>query len=181
MRKLKCCLSLLEVSVAIFLTGIILSFLWTFYKDTLFTQKKLQTESLYAHQVMLTKTRLSLLIQEVAQDPTNSISTPDHYLLFSYNHLLDPDPAFRGKISSYLYLDRSNRLCLTSFGTAGKCRQEILFFPLKKFQFELFDLKNLLWSSKGLDTLPLWVHVKLDDLDLYFRSLHVEGATEVHL
>ncbi len=187
-RKRKHPLSLLEVAVAISLTGILLSVLWSTYHTWYKTYIQMQKTQTQVHKHIFVKQRLEALSSLLAIPSkeeflfTPSVKGEPPSLCFYYKGEADPDPSFNSKLSSLLYVDNAKQLCLTTWNEEGKYRQEILRDGIYDLSFSFFDPQNNLWEPEWQENLshpPLWVKVKIKtaegDEEIQIRTALVEG------
>ena len=169
--KKKSSLTLLEVSIALFLTGILLTTLVSLYRDWLISFQKVQKEEVLAHKYLFLKHRLTQISSLLAkrEDPIffsleeNIEGFPA--LCVSYDNAPDPDPSFNGPVTSTLYVDSQKNLCLKTVSKKNEIRLEILFHPISSFSLSYFDLQTNLWRDdwpKSFNEIPLWVRFKIE-------------------
>jgi type II secretory pathway component PulJ len=172
-KKLKSYFTLLEVSIAIFLTGILLSSLWGFYHQSYKAQKAMQKELYKTHKELFLHQRLETLFAQIASPeelsslftPENSSSFSSPCLGFSYEHRIDPDPLFNGNARSLLYVDDKKRLNLATWPKNQEhCRIEILCTKVQELKISFFNQQTNNWQAAWEEEafpLPLWVKIAL--------------------
>jgi type II secretory pathway component PulJ len=169
--KVRSSLTLLEVSIALFLTGILLSSLVELYREWLISFQEVQKKEILAHKYLFLKHRLQQISALLAkrEDPIffsleeNMEGFPA--LCFSYDNAPDPDPSFNGPVTSTLYVDSKKNLCLKTVSKKNEIRLEILFHPISSFSPSYFDLQTNLWKDdwpKSFNEIPLWVRFKIE-------------------
>ena len=187
--KKKRALTLLEVTVAIFLTGILLSSLWQIYHNWYKSYQKIQSLQLKTHKLFFLKQKLDcLFFLTSVPDQGNFLFTPEDLintypsLCLSYKGGPDPDIAFNGILRSLLYVDNLKQLCLSTWSSDLQNRTEVLSTKISDFEIELFDHQINNWQKtwpETLDHLPLWIRLTIKNEEgsecLTFRSLHPEG------
>ncbi len=187
LRKKRHSLTLLEMMVAFFLVGILLSTLWGLYHNWLLTSQKNQKRQTQVHKILFLKERLdkiALLTSSSQEEDQNFLFTPLEKaeglptVCFSYENAPDPDPAFNGKVCSLLYLNSIKQLCLATWAQENKPRIDFLFGPVDSFSLSYFDPQTNFWRDDWPETfhhLPLWMRLKIDGnekLELLFRLDH---------
>lgn len=154
MRKRNYSLTLLEVIVALSLTGILLAFLWQSYfnsqKQLMTTQRK-KTESL---QKMLFQEKVSNLIAALVKEDSEKLLYTVPSKISSYPMLVfktflpvDLDPDFSGPVLSALYLTDAKDLCLVNWASNNKMRSEVLLKEISSCRFLFFDAKKKQWEE----------------------------------
>ncbi len=174
MKKRKQPLTLLEIVIALFLTGIILTTLLVFFKDYSLTNIKLKTvkEHVLARQTCYL--RLNNLFSSM-QTPKNGTSGfyTDTYnesakeaLFFTFNNGADLDPDFCNTLKGVLYLTKGGALHLIIQGEGGKTRKEVLFQNLSQFTLQFFDEEEKNWSPswpRSKEKPPLMLKIELPE------------------
>lgn len=158
MQRKKRALTLLETLIALSLTSLILSFLFSFLVETSRTEKKLEEARAKVTQRGYFQMRMQSLLSSIDKnslDPffyttlLESSSQPVLEVLF--DHGIDPDPLFCGVLRGEIYLDEKNNLTLLfkplNPNHGGTERKEILFPKIRRFEMEF--LGNTLASEKG--------------------------------
>ncbi len=187
-RKKKYSLTLLEITVAFFLVGVLLSSLWGIYYSYLVTHQKNQKIQAEAYKLLFLKERLDKIASLVASSPSkeekNTVFTPQEKVegiqtvCFSYHNAPDPDPAFNGRVCSLLYMNSIKQLCLATWSTEKTPRIDILLQGTTSFSLNFFDPQINLWRNDWPDTIkhiPLWMRLNIDGqekLELLFRLDH---------
>jgi type II secretory pathway component PulJ len=177
--KKKYTLTLLEVCIAFFLVGILLSSLWGLYHRWLKTYQQNQKTQTQIHQLALFKEKMDQIAMFVGSPPPeekekNSLFTlPEKIeeapaLYFSYYQEIDPDPLFLGKVGSLLYMVPSKKLCLATWPideqTGVEARIECLLEPASSFSVSFFDPQTNYWRKDWpdhMERLPLWMKLEI--------------------
>ena len=188
-RKKKYSLTLLEISIAFFLVGILLSTLWGLYHSWLLTYQKNQKTQTQLHKILFIKNRLDKVIMLVASPPAqetdkNFLFTPEEKIegsstvCFSYLNAPDPEIAFNGEVRSLLYLNSIKQLCLATWSFEKEVRIDCLLESVTSFDLSYFDPQTNHWREDWPDSfgrLPLWMRLKTkgsENLNLLFRIDH---------
>ncbi len=184
-KKVKQALTLLEVNIAIFITGILLSALWGMYHNWYKSYEKAQKMQTNIHRTLFIKHRLEQVFSLVARTgKSHFMFSPseegEKSLCISYEGPVDPDPFFNKTLRSLLYKDELNRFCLATWASEEASRVEVLLDKVSLLEFFFFDTQTASWQTswkEDLDHLPLWVkvHIKRDKEDeiFIFRSEHL--------
>ena len=144
--------TLLEVLIALILTGIVLSFLFGFFrhvsmakaKNKIVKDKVLNVESCYL--------RLQSLFSHFSEDEgcwLVTLSIPEAKgpaLLISCDEGLSPDPAFCGPIYNMLYVTKAHQLCLCCWTKeGGAVKVDTLLRKVEGISYAFFSDKK--WSD----------------------------------
>ncbi|MBS0627881.1 MAG: prepilin-type N-terminal cleavage/methylation domain-containing protein [Verrucomicrobia bacterium] len=164
-KKVKQALTLLEVNIAIFITGILLSALWGLYYNWYKSYDKAQKIQSELHNILFAKCRLEQIFDRVAKSKKDQfVFTPEKEvtLCLSYEGGPDPDPLFNKTLRSLLYKDDRGRFCFATWSPTLESRVEVLLDEVSSLEFFFFDLQTASWQStwkEEIDHLPLWVKV----------------------
>lgn len=109
------------------------------------------------HSKILARQRLQTRLQDLFMTLNISASSPlfteklsqekKESLILTFNHGIDPDPAFSGSVLGKLYLDEEKNFCLALWPIDAKkekalpWRKEILFSHIEDFRFEFLGEK----------------------------------------
>lgn len=184
-KKVKQALTLLEVNIAIFITGVLLSALWGMYHNWYKSYEKAQKMQTNIHRNLFIKHRLEQVFSLVARPgKSHFMFTPSEQgektLCVSYEGGADPEPSFNRTLRSLLYKDGINRFCLATWASEEECRVEVLLDKVSSLEFFFFDPQTASWQAswkEELDHLPFWVkiHIKREKEDEVFilKSEHL--------
>jgi hypothetical protein len=187
LRRKKNFLTLLEISIAIFLLGILLSSLWSMYHRWMVTYQTQQTKQMQVHKILFLKQRLEQISEYMSGAPSdkeNTLFTPKEKsegfqtVCFSYQNAPDADPSFNGRVWSLIYLGPHKKLYLATWGYEEKTRVDVLLDFVDSLSFSYFDPQTNIWREDWPDSfehLPLWMRLKLnekDPINLLFRIQH---------
>jgi hypothetical protein len=185
--KKRFALSLIEVMIALFVTGIIISFLWRAFfqtqKHIAIVEKKknfaLQNHFFYEKMARLlclipSKPGSSALFthQETKNDPLT--------LFFFAERPVDPDPDFSGTCLQNIYL-KGEDLCLATWANRDKGRFEVLKRHISSFSFTFYDSKEKKWMSvwpEDQSYLPVMIKIQIIENQqpqdfVFFPSQHI--------
>lgn len=155
MKKRKRAITLLEVMIALSLAAILLSVVFSTYRQITMAQVKLEKTQV---EVLANKTlqqRLSQLFshlnfeKEVLKDKKTervpaiyTFNLPESKglaLILNHDNGIDPDPSFCNTVKSELYLSLKNELCLATYSSTGAKRIEILKSHVSELRFSFFE------------------------------------------
>ncbi len=133
--------------IALSLTAILLTFLFSFFVESAKIEKKLDTARMAITNRGHLQTRLQTVLTSIdrsSMDPffyTKQFEKEKHLSLIAiFDNGIDPDPAFSGPILGRIFLDQDKNLCLATWPlTKDKnrpWRKETLFPHVKDFEFE---------------------------------------------
>lgn len=129
-------LTLIEVSVSLFLLAILLSFLFTFLSQTVKTKVKMGA----AKEYVLDRQRLSLRLNQVFSGIQAGFHTEDERgnqaLYFIFDNGIDPEPNFSGPVKGKLFLEKEHLTLQIEPVRKSKrevFRKELLLGPIKGF------------------------------------------------
>jgi hypothetical protein len=139
--------------IALSLTAILLTFLFSFFVESAKIEKKLDTARMAMTNRGNLQTRLQTVLTSIdrgSMEPffyTKQFDKEKHLSLVAiFDNGIDPDPAFSGSILGRIYLDQEKNLCLATWPlTQAKnrpWRKEILFPHVKDFEFEFLGTKS---------------------------------------
>ncbi len=160
---------LFEILIGLSLTGILLTFLFSFFAESAKMEKKLETmrSEITARQNL--QTRLQAVLTGIARE--SSTETPFYTdreqgesLVAVFDNGIDPDPAFSGQIIGRIYLDEQANLSLATWPLERKeekenhpwpWRKEILLSNIEGFEFEFLSQKKEENRTKKEKTKPV--------------------------
>jgi len=152
-KKHKFSLTLIEVMIALVLTGILMSFLWQAYFGLQKQLYKIEEKKAKSLEAIVFQQRVSKLISSVTkEDPLLYTLENRHQpkiLIFKAEMPVDPDPDFSGSLLCGLYLSENNELSLTYWASEDKVRSEVLMEKVTAFDTYFYDEKNKTWE-------PIW-------------------------
>ncbi|MES2344548.1 MAG: type II secretion system protein GspJ [Chlamydiota bacterium] len=149
-------LTLLEVMISLVLASILLTTLFSFYRELFFTRAKMQKNKEVVFQRMLTQERLSQVFSKVLAEieekkglvfyTTEHASALGPVLYFFYDNGIDPNPSFCGALKAMLYLSTDKNLTLYTWPD----RKEVLLENVESLQLSFFDIKKKVWKEEWL-------------------------------
>lgn len=154
--------SLLEVTISLVLTTILLTTLFSSYRQLIQNKIEIEKASQGLHWRFFTQTRLNQIFESLEEGA--KFETKEGALVFHFDNELDADPAYSGQLDGKLSLEGS-QLCLFL-----KDRKEILHKNVKNLTLSFYDPKEKKWkeSWKG-NALPLLLKMRIDDEEFSFR------------
>lgn len=133
---------LFEILIALSLTAVLLTFLFSFFVESARIEKKLDTARMAVSNRAHLQTRLQTVFGSL--DP-NGLYTQQFEkeknlsLIATFNNGIDPDPAYSGSILSRIFLDEEKNLCLVTWPLDQEShpwRKEVLLAHVEHFEFE---------------------------------------------
>lgn len=151
MSKQRWNFTLVEVMVALALLGLLLSFLFGFFRQTLCV--KYQTSALKEKvlNIEFFQLRLKELFERFSPEDKPSVATLPHEdavgpALFIYcDQGIHPYPAFSGQRHSMLFLTTDQRLCLCTWSKSHEAKVDTLLNGVKAVSFAFFNGNQ--WQS----------------------------------
>jgi hypothetical protein len=169
-------LTLLEVIIALSLTGVLLSVLFGFYKHLSFSN------------VSITAAKQTVLYREWTQEklaqvfsaalPKEGFCTVSleksigKALSFHYDNGPDPDPNYCHVVRGALHLNSKNELCLITWPG----RKQVLYAGVKAIHFSFFDGEELSWKDAWSEEDRLPEMLKLTVYEDKHRDQPIEFA-----
>lgn len=167
--KRKYSFTLLEVMIATFLVGIIVAFLFTYFRQTLVRKQQLHTLKEKIMQVELVRLRLTHLFDQLVREKgkIESIAHQDAHgtaLLLYCTYGVDPDSCFSKESYCMLYKTHDKRLALCRWDKEKKqTRIDTLLNKVEELSFAFFT--NGKWQEtwppkKGEKNAPLMLKIE---------------------
>lgn len=185
MKKRKHSLTLIEVVIALALTGLILSYLW----QSFFNAQKQQTLLGYWKEETLKK----LYFQEKMSSYFTSLENkgpvftvdakeaPEILLGLHTFHPIDPDPDFSGSYPCLLHLSEDKKLFLIHLGKNKKTKEELLLSDVHHLEILFFDPDARIWKrtwDQKEATIPCMikfiVETKIKEEYVFFPSQYIQ-------
>lgn len=148
-------LTLLEVMIALSLTAILLSVLFTFYRETMLYKGKIQKvkEQTLSHQ--LVQQRLGHLFSAIHSGEKEEKNSPFYLgnssesslpaLYVQYDNGIDPNPAFSHVLTSTLFYSKTKELYLSTASRDGGTRKELLATQVDSLSFAFYHPEKGEW------------------------------------
>lgn len=161
--------TLLEVSIAVAIAGILLSGLWNLYYRWYKSFDKIRILQDETHRMLFAYCRFQKLSERMAATRKGAFAyriPGEERVCFGYEGEIDPDPVFNGFLYGLLYKDGKDRLCYTEYAPDGTNRTEMWLDKVSVFEFSFSDEKgeNRKEGGKG-DSLPLKMTVLVETKD----------------
>jgi hypothetical protein len=165
-KKKKKPLILFELLIALSLTAILLTFLFSFFVESAKLEKKLEKARIAINERSYLQTRLQNVLCLVDQ---GSISPYFYTKVFEkekqlslvtiFDNGIDPDPLFSGPINGRVFMDEEKNLCLSLWPLEeekkGMWRKEILLSSIDAFEFEFLGKKSAIEHGEKEKIRPL--------------------------
>ncbi len=174
-RRAKQALTLIELMVALLLTGLLLAVLWQGYCAQQQVSRKIEKEKILTQKLLFCKQRIEKILFQFAHEGTQHILfTPTttknitDTLCFSYEQTADPDPSFTGIVKSLLYTDETKQLCLATWSSEQQCRIEILHDNVLQIKYGFFDPDTNTWHDSWPESFthpPSWLRLQMSIVD----------------
>lgn len=177
--------TLMEVVIGLLIAGALLGGLVRFYKNIAWShadgekirERIFQRE--YVQQLLMPVFAGACSIDDELSCLYKKDFLGSEAFLFAFDHGVDRDPRFCGKLYAALYVDKREQLCLiTSFEEEWlhdgasvvelvrekKARINVLATHIESIQFAFFDEKNSKWTQE-IETVPLIVRLFVKEKD----------------
>jgi len=155
-------LSLLEVVIALALTTILLTSLFTIYRHLIQSKTQVETARSQLHWQFLTQTRLNQAFETVQE--CSIFYSNGSMLFFKFDNGIDPDPQFCGTHVGEFGLD--NKKLIFKIND----RVEIFHTNINHFEMKFFDPKKKEWVEGWMNSiLPSLIHLKIDGHEFFFN------------
>jgi hypothetical protein len=145
-------LILFEILIALSLTAILLTFLFSFFVEAAKIEKKLDNARKEIAMRSHLQTRLQAILSTVSPEQRPSLYTQDFpkekstSLIAIFDNGIDPDPAFSGAIIGRVFLDAEQNLILATWplnrDKNAPWRKEVLLAKVESFEFEFLGSKS---------------------------------------
>jgi type II secretory pathway component PulJ len=140
-------LILFEILIALSLTAILLTFLFSFFVESAKIEKKLDTARMAITARNHLQTRLQAILSSITHDSFQSPLYTKQFeresqpsLVAVFDNGIDPDPAYSGPILGRLFLDDDHNLTLATWPADKNknppWRKEVLLSNVQSFEFE---------------------------------------------
>ena len=136
-------LILLEMLIALSLTAILLTFLFSFFVESARIEKKLDTARMAITNRAHLQTRLQTIFSSLGGEGLYTKQFEKEKmksLVATFDNGIDPDPAYSGTIIGRVFLDGEKNLCLATWPLDREkshlWRKEVLLPRVESFEFE---------------------------------------------
>jgi Type II secretion system (T2SS), protein J len=152
MSKQRYNFTLLEIMISLALLGMLLAFLFTFFRQTLHTKNETVALKEKVLKMEFVQLRLKELFERFSPEDQPFIATLPHAdavgqaLFIHCDHGIDPHPAFSGRVHSMLFKSRDQRLCLCIFSQKQEAKVDTLLSGVKELSFAFFNGKQ--WQTQ---------------------------------
>lgn len=168
-KKRKRPITLLEVLIGCALTALLMTALFSSFRQTSKTQGQMALIRNTLLGEALTSQRLTQIFTHLTDKDFRygSHSESGQFALsFTFDNGIDHDPLFCSEVMGFLYIDRQGRLCL-SLKRGEYSRVEVIESGLSSLTVAFFDLKTKTWvHSWHKRELPLYLRLSLDSRTL---------------
>jgi|GEM_PF-2668148 len=169
-KKKHASFTLLEVMIALALLGVLLSFLFSFFRHTLTTKNETLALKEKVLSMELFQLRMSNLFDRFSPKDSCFLANIPHAeamgsaLILYCDHGIDRDPSFSGPIHSMLFKTRDQRLCLCTWSRTHIPKVDTLLKGVKELSFEFFSGKQwqTLWpKDKKEEAFPRMIKISV--------------------
>ncbi|MBM3208147.1 MAG: hypothetical protein FJZ57_06030 [Chlamydiae bacterium] len=187
MKKKKRSLTLIEIIIALAITGMLISFLWQSYFNC---QKQLvsleSNKKSYVDKILLQETISSIVTRLTSNKNTAAIHTPKcdislpKILMLYADAQIDLDTDLSGPC--YFGIGQSeDKLIMTQWGANEKKRVTLLVNGIQNVDFLFYDVASSswvdFWDKKNKKT-PLMIKIRIDNSEkkefVFFPQLNIE-------
>ncbi len=150
-------LILYEILIALSLTAILLTFLFSFFVESAKIEQKLDAARMTVIDRAHLQTRLQTILSSVCYDlPRVPLYTQDvaketqSSLIAVFDNGIDPEPAYSGAILGRIFLDENHNFSLATWPLeqVRPWRKEILLSGVEQFQFEFLGPNDAAYKEK---------------------------------
>lgn len=144
---------LLELLIALTLTAVVLTFLFSFFVESARIEKKLDTARMTISNRGYLQTRLQTILSAIDSGSSEPYLYTKQFekeksisLITLFDNGIDPDPAYSGSIMGRIFLDEEKNLCLATWPLGNEknrpWRKEVLLPHVKSFEFEFLGKRS---------------------------------------
>jgi type II secretory pathway component PulJ len=167
-------LSLLEVVIALSLTAILMSVLFSFYRQSAVLNLKLEKNKQIVLERNVFQQRMMRVFDNLLWDKDQKKDFPisihskgdarGQTIQLTFDNGIEPSPEWGGRVSGRLFVDKNKQLVLETIGKDGSVRKDIFFQKVDELQVVAFDVKEEAWSpnwDKKKKVLPPMIKMAL--------------------
>ncbi|NDE82344.1 MAG: hypothetical protein EB051_01845 [Chlamydiia bacterium] len=188
MKKRSYRLTLIELVIALALTGLIISYLWQSFFNSQKQQGAIGIIKEGALKKIYFQEKMSQLF--IALNPDAPLFTPNAdkteaiVLVLNVLHPVDLDPDFSGAYKCLIKLLEDKQLCLIHLGQNKKIRSEILFNDVNHIEILFFHPEKKNWTNtwdKTDNNIPCMIKFLISSKEreeyIFFPSQHIKPIT----
>ena len=172
MKKRKSALTLLEVMIALSLTGMLLFILFGLFKNMFIQSKGIQTTKEGVLYRSFTQQRLSQALAKVKEDEAEKkpILYQEGYegcpsaLFIHYDNGVDSSHAFSHEVQEVFYLNNKGCFCSDLIGANQTSRKDVFLQNVQSITWQFFNYETLQWQEswpKELNALPTMIKLSI--------------------
>ncbi|MBS0629581.1 MAG: hypothetical protein JSS30_05075 [Verrucomicrobia bacterium] len=150
-------LSLIEVMLGLLLATILITTLFSSFRELMLTHTKLAKMHQEKHWEYVLNVRLNQIFEAIRSD---ALFTTEPYrditpsaLHFFFNNGIDSEPKFCQELEGYLFQNKEKELCLVLQSKDGSERKEVFVKNGKDYKLEFFDPLTKKWTTDWSQTL----------------------------
>lgn len=170
-------LSLLEVMIGLALTTILLTTLFSSFRELMQTSNKLTKLRQEKHWEYVTQVRLAQIFEAIH---AGSVFTLEPYrditpkaLHFTFNNGIDADPKFCQELEGFLFINREKEFCLMIESKDGSQRKEVFLKNGSEYSIQFFDPSTKKWLNEwDFNYLPPIVKISISGKMFQFVLPH---------
>lgn len=151
--------------IALALTAILLTFLFSFFVESAKIEKKLETARVAISNRSHLQTRLQTVFSAIDRSTSEIFYTKQFEkeksvsLITIFNNGIDPDPAYSGSVTGRIFIDPEKNLCLATWpldkSKNRPWRKEILLSHIERLEFEFLGKRSASDSGKKEKIRPI--------------------------
>lgn len=157
---------LLEILMALSLTAILLTFLFSFFVESVKIEKKLEIARMTVISRGHLQTRLQTILSAIDLNSIEPFLYTKQFdkekslsLVTVFNNGIDPDPNYSGSVRGRIFLDEERNLCLLTSPLGDEkeknWRKETILPHVESFEFEFLGKKTASERAKNEKTTPI--------------------------
>lgn len=139
--------------IALSLTAVVLTFLFSFFVESARIEKKLDTARMAISNRGFLQTRLQTILSAIDTGSSEPYLYTKQFekeksisLITLFDNGIDPDPAYSGPIKARIFIDEEKNLCLATWPLGMKknipWRKEVLMPHVNSFEFEFLGKRT---------------------------------------
>jgi len=170
MKKLP--LSLLEVMIGLALTAILLTTLFSCFRELMQARSHLAKIRQEKHWEYVLNVRLGQIFEAVHAGDV-FVTEPPKTLHFAFDNGLDADPKFCNELEGFLSVNKEKEFCLVIQSKGGEERKEVFAKNCANCSIHFFDPISKKWKEEwNLNYLPPIVKIAVSDKVFQFVLPH---------
>lgn len=176
-------LSLIEVTIGLTLTAILLTALFSSFRHLMQTGVQIEIAQAQLHPSHLFELRITRMFESLSKPNLFYTMRDDralgNALFFSFDNGLDKDPEYCGELDALLFVsnEKNHPLCLLLKGQ----KKEIFFDKIDQSSFQFFNPKKNDWETNWKNPfLPPMIKITLNEKTYSFVLPHADHRVTYH-